>query len=70
MHSCHHCSDPYVKMSFRGPIDTFPYFTTLHDPVQDYYKTKTIPKVLHFNFIIFIVYECMSSVDIKSKVEF
>ena len=53
MYACHCCSDPYVKMSFRGPLGVFPYFTTLYsDPVPDHYKTKTIPKVLHFNLMI------------------
>lgn len=41
-------SDPYVKMSFRGPLGVFPYFTSFgNDPVPDYYKTKTIPKTLN-----------------------
>ena len=68
MHTCCYYSDPYVKMSFRGPFGIFPYFTSFYnDPVPDHYKTKTIPKVSHFNLINNVYF---LSVDIGSKVEF
>lgn len=52
MHTYHYYSDPYVKMSFRGDrLNVYPHFTTLSsDPVPEYYKTKTIPKVVMYNF--------------------
>ena len=59
MHTCRCYSDPYVKMSFRGPLSVFPYFTSLYnDPVRDHYKTKTIPKVLHFNLKLLMYTFC------------
>ena len=53
VYTCYCYSDPYVKISFRGPISIFPHFTTIsNDPVPDFYKTKTIQKVHHFDVIV------------------
>ena len=53
IHICGCYSDPYVKVSFKGPVSVFPHFTTIsNDPVPDFYKTRTIQKVHHDDHVI------------------
>ena len=64
---CH--SDPYVKVSFRGPTSVFPHFTTMSsDPVPDFYKTKTIQKV--HRLIDVVVCDALLLVDTEPLLEF
>ena len=69
-HACAWCcySDPYVKISFRGPIRLFPHFTTFgNDPVPDFYKTQTILKVKRQHYGP--LYISVLLIDIEPKLE-